>query len=259
MSEIRNDGVTISYDVAGRGRPLVLLHGWSCDRSWWTELGYADELGRDHLLVNVDVRGHGASDKPHEAGAYTWNALASDVLAVTAAEGLDRFAIWGQSMGGLMAWKIAATAPERVAVIVTTGAWDPRPRPKDPTGSNEWIEELRRHGMSLWVEGESFDRESPPWPQSVILRADPEAMIASGSADMWADGIIPEEDLRSFTVPALLFADELEDENDDAAKVAATIPHGQSLRLPGIGHGGSITASTLTLPPARSFLDRWSA
>ena len=48
MPEIQNDGVTISYDVAGQGRPLVLLHGWCCDRSWWTEPGYVDELRSDH-------------------------------------------------------------------------------------------------------------------------------------------------------------------------------------------------------------------
>jgi pimeloyl-ACP methyl ester carboxylesterase len=69
MPEVSNDGVRISYDVAGEGRPLVLLHGWSCDRSWWTEPGYVDDLERDHLLLLVDLRGHGASDKPHEPAA----------------------------------------------------------------------------------------------------------------------------------------------------------------------------------------------
>ena len=78
----------------------MLLHGWCCDRSWWTEPGYVDELRSDHRLVNVDLRGHGASDKPHEAAAYTSDALTGDVFAVADAEGLDRFAIWGQSCGG---------------------------------------------------------------------------------------------------------------------------------------------------------------
>ena len=45
----------------------MLLHGWCCDRSWWTEPGYVDELRSDHRLVNVDIRGAGVSDKPHEA------------------------------------------------------------------------------------------------------------------------------------------------------------------------------------------------
>ena len=44
MPEVSNNGVRIIYDVVGRGRPLILLHGWCCDRSWWTEPGYVDDL-----------------------------------------------------------------------------------------------------------------------------------------------------------------------------------------------------------------------
>ena len=70
---------------------------------------------------------------------------------------------------------------------------------------------------------------------------------------------IPDEGLTSFPVPALLIAGELEDEDDDAAKVAAMIPNGQSLRLTGLGHGGACAVSALTVPTARAFLDRWFA
>ena len=264
MPEVSNDGVRISYDVVGEGRPLVLLHGWSCDRSWWIEPGYVDELRADHRLVNVDIRGHGASDKPHEAAAYTSEALTGDVFAVADAEGLDRFAIWGQSMGGWIAWMTAAAAPERVPAIVASGAWDPRPGPEEPTETDEWAEALGRGGTSALVDrfkidlGPVFDREFPPWARAVTLRADPEALLAAQGPELWADGIA-DEDLMSFPVPALLIVGELEDEDDGAANVAATIPHGQSLRLPGLGHPGACAASALTIPTARAFLERWFA
>jgi pimeloyl-ACP methyl ester carboxylesterase len=264
MPEVESGGVRISYDAVGEGRPLVLLHGWCCDRSWWTEPGYVDELRSDHRLVNVDIRGSGASDKPHEAAAYTANTLASDMFAVADAEGLDRFAIWGQSYGGRIAWMTAAAAPERVPAIVTSGFWDPRPLPEKSAEIDGWDEALRHGGTSELVDrfridmGETFDREFPRWAQDVILRADPEALLASRRVRATWNGI-PEEDLASFPVPALLIAGELEDEDDDAAKVAATIPKGQSLRLPGLGHGGASAASALTIPTARAFLDRWFA
>lgn len=70
---------------------------------------------------------------------------------------------------------------------------------------------------------------------------------------------IPDEDLTSFPVPALLIAGELEDEDDDGARMASLIPKGQNLRLPGLGHGGACAASALTVPTARAFLDRGSA
>jgi pimeloyl-ACP methyl ester carboxylesterase len=262
LPEIRNDGVTICYDVVGEGRPLMLLHGLWCDRSWWTEPGYVEELRRDHRLVNVDIRGHGASDKPHEAAAYTSAVLRGDVLAVADAEGLDRFAIWGHSYGGWIAWMTAAAVPERVPAIVTSGAWDPRP--EEPPETSEYNEALRRGGTRALVElfqledGSNFDREFPSWARAVSLRGDPEALLAAGALQRWTDGI-PEEDLRSFPVPALLIAGEFDDEDDDATKVAAMIPNGQSLRLRGLGHGGSCIASALTIPTARAFLDRWFA
>lgn len=262
MPEVSNHGARISYDVAGEGRPLVLLHGWCCDRSWWTEPRYVDELSSDHRLVFVDIRGHGASDKPHEAAAYTADALTGDVLAVADAEGLDRFAIWGQSYGGWIAWMTAAAAPQRIPAIVTSGSWDPRPPPEEPTEPDEWFETLRRGGTGALVDlfkeedGAAFDREFPPWARTVTLRADPEALLAAQAPELWDEGIA-DDDLRSFPVPALLIAGALEDEGDDAAKVAALIPNGQSLRLPGLGHGGACAASGLTVPTARAFLDRW--
>jgi pimeloyl-ACP methyl ester carboxylesterase len=262
MSEIASGGVRISYDVVGDGRPLMLLHGWCCDRSWWTEPGYVDELSGDHRLVNVDVRGHGASDKPHDTAAYTYDVLTDDVFAVADAEGLDRFAIWGQSMGGLIAWMAAAAAPERIPAILASGAWDPRPWPELPTDTDEWAEALRSGGTGALVQEfevedrEEFDREFPPWARAVTLRADAEALLAARGPHRWLDGIADEE-LAAFPVPALLIAGELEDEGDDAAKVAALIPNGQSLRLPDLGHGGACAASALTVPTARAFLDRW--
>jgi pimeloyl-ACP methyl ester carboxylesterase len=122
--------------------------------------------------------------------------------------------------------------------------------------------DLRRGGTRALVdlfedeEGAAFDREFPPWARTDTLRADPDALLAAQAHELWDEGI-SDGDLRSFPVPALLIAGALEDAGDDAAKVAALIPNGQSLRLPGLGHGGACAASALAVPTARAFLDRW--
>jgi pimeloyl-ACP methyl ester carboxylesterase len=159
MPEISNEGVSISYEVAGQGRPLILLHGWSGDRSLWTVAGYVEDLSRDHLLIAVDLRGHGASDKPHEPAAYRTGAVTSDVLAVADAEGLDRFAIWGQSYGGDIAWRTADAVPERVAAIVTTGAWDPWPHTEE-----DWW---------LWFDERTRTRCSPSSRRNFARKGSP--------------------------------------------------------------------------------------
>jgi len=259
VAELWNGDVRISYDLVGDGQPLVLLHGWSVDRTSWVGAGYIDQLKMDHRLVNIDIRGHGESDKPHEAGAYAAEFLVGDVFAVADAEGLDEFAIWGHSYGGWIAWMTAVADPERVVAIVTSGAWDPRPDVDDSEPHQE-VEALRRGGTKALIEWwrsedeERFDREFPPWIQATTLRSDPEALQASFSK-MWRTGIADNE-LESFPVPALLIAGELEDEGDGAAEVAARIPDGRRLRLQDLGHAGTCNASTLTVPAARAFLDR---
>ena len=90
----------------------------------------------------------------------------------------------------------------------------------------------------------------------MTLRADAAALLAAQAPELWADGI-PDGDLASFPVPALLIAGELEDPDDDAAEITARIPNGERLRLPGLGHGGGCAAAALTVPTARAFLERW--
>ena len=184
------------------------------------------------------------------------------MLAVADAEGLDRFAIWGLSYGGWIAWMTAVAAPGRLAAIVTTGAWDPRPGTyEDWVAFDEgWGEAIRRGGMQGLVDlfreqdGEAHAREFPAWARAVTLRADPLALLAIQSRELYTEGIATVE---GFPVPALLIAGELEDEGADAARIADMLPNGESLRLPGLGHGGACAASALALPTARAFLDRW--
>jgi pimeloyl-ACP methyl ester carboxylesterase len=259
MPEVSNQGVKIRYEMTGQGRPLVLLHGWLCDRSWWAETGYIDDLRQDHRLVLVDMRGHGESDKPHDGAAYHAASFAGDVLAVADAEGLDRFAIWGLSYGGWVGWQTADAAPLRVSALITTGSWDPSPGTQE-----DWLkytepdlEVIRSRGIAAVIE--QFEDERFQFPDAVrrvLLRSDPEAMIACQSSELVSDGVA---DLEGFPVPALVIVGELEDPDGGAARTAAKIAHGESLTLAGMGHAAATAASGLTIPTARAFLERWSA
>ena len=263
MAEVSNDGVKISYDATGQGRPLILMHGWASDRCWWPEAGYVDDLQQDYRVINIDLRGHGQSDKPHEPSAYRGEAVIGDVLAVADAEGIDRFAMWGLSYGGWIAWLTANSAPERVAAIVVTGELDPRPGTDDEDWKafdEGWLEGIRRGGMPGFVdllgeeERDTFLREPPPWARAMFLRQDPLALLAIQSRDLLGEGV---PTLDGFPVPVLLIAGESVDEENEAAAIAGMLPNGEALRLPGLGHGGACAASALALPTARAFLDRW--
>jgi pimeloyl-ACP methyl ester carboxylesterase len=72
MIALSADGVPIAYSVYGAGAPLVLLHGFTETSASWEEIGHIEPFLRaGRQVVLIDARGHGASGKPHEPGAYT--------------------------------------------------------------------------------------------------------------------------------------------------------------------------------------------
>jgi pimeloyl-ACP methyl ester carboxylesterase len=116
---LARDGVQLAYEDAGHGDPpVVLVHGWTCDRS--ALLPQREHLLAHHRVVSVDLRGHGASDKPRQD--YTMEVFADDVAALLRHLGIDRPAVIGHSMGGVVALVLAARHPGRPGAIVTLDA-----------------------------------------------------------------------------------------------------------------------------------------
>jgi pimeloyl-ACP methyl ester carboxylesterase len=259
MPVATHDGVTIGYDVVGEGRPIVLLHGWLTDRSWWTEFGFVDALASDHTVVTIDLRGHGGSSAPLGRQAYRGDVQAEDLLAVADAAGIDKFAVWGLSLGGWVAWFAALKSPERVRALVTTGCWDPRPK-EEVLDDDPLMSLLRSGDMAAAVAMVEADATAaakdgfvfPPALRSVMGRCDPTA-VADCIEEMHATGITA----AAVATPTLLITGELEDPDDEAAVLSARLQHGERLRLPQLGHAGAGAASTLTVPTVRAFLDRW--
>lgn len=121
MATIVRNGVTLAYEDRGAGKPaFVFVHGWTCDRSSFAP--QAEHFARRHRVVSVDLRGHGASDKPH--GEYSIATFADDIAAVIEHLELGAAIAVGHSMGGVTVLQLAAAHPERVAAIVMV---DPAP------------------------------------------------------------------------------------------------------------------------------------
>jgi pimeloyl-ACP methyl ester carboxylesterase len=82
MPYVRSQGLRMHYQVEGDGPPLVLQHGFGDSLESWYELGYVEALKDEYRLILIDARGHGASDKPHEPEAYSFQNVTIDVVAV---------------------------------------------------------------------------------------------------------------------------------------------------------------------------------
>jgi len=121
MATMVHKGITLAYEDRGVGKPaFVFVHGWTCDRSFFAP--QAEHFARRHRVVSVDLRGHGASDKPQ--GQYPIAAYADDIAYVIEQLGLGKVVAVGHSMGGIAVLQLAAAYPDRVAAIVMV---DPAP------------------------------------------------------------------------------------------------------------------------------------
>lgn len=109
------DGVSIHYDDLGAGDPtLVFVHGWNCDRSYWS--GQLDHFARTHRVVNVDLAGHG--DSGLNRAEWTMRAFGEDVSSVVTALDLRNVVLVGHSMGGKVIVEAARQLGDRVAGLV---------------------------------------------------------------------------------------------------------------------------------------------
>lgn len=114
-----SNGVKIRYVTAGTGEPIILLHGWMGDGGTWGRLD-TNPMSKEFQLIAVDLRGHGKSDKPHEADKYGAE-MALDVVRLLDHLKLPKAHLVGYSMGAIVAGKVVATHPNRVSSIVYGG------------------------------------------------------------------------------------------------------------------------------------------
>lgn len=125
------DGIRIATYLWGDDdAPTVLcVHGFasSC-RDNWVNTGWVRDLTRaGYRVLGIDQRGHGASDKPHEASAYGMDAFVGDITTVLDTYLLDTVFYAGYSLGARVGWQVAVQVPDHVERAVLGGIPDGRP------------------------------------------------------------------------------------------------------------------------------------
>ncbi len=95
-----SDNVRLHYIEAGKGKPLVLIPGWSQTAAQFKH--QMSDLSADYRVIAIDMRGHGESDKPNHG--YRIHRLSADVHEFLVAKGLRDVTIGGHSMGCSVIW-----------------------------------------------------------------------------------------------------------------------------------------------------------
>jgi 3-oxoadipate enol-lactonase len=108
--------IELACRIAGRGRPVILVHGLACGQRMWFH--QRRKLSDRHTVITYDQRGHGESGAPDDPSRYSAAHLARDLAGILDALACDRVAVVGFSLGGGPALALAATRPERITHLV---------------------------------------------------------------------------------------------------------------------------------------------
>jgi pimeloyl-ACP methyl ester carboxylesterase len=114
-------GVRLHYLTAGKGDPVLLLHGYAQTSHMWRPL--IAELARTHTVIAPDLRGFGASAKPENG--YDKKTMAQDIHALAASLGHARVGVTGHDIGLMVAYAYAAQYPGEVERIALMDAFLP--------------------------------------------------------------------------------------------------------------------------------------
>lgn len=134
--KIRANGIDIHYEISGSGPTVMLAHSLGSDLSIWEAQKSA--LAGRHTVLTYDIRGHGQTAAT--AGAYDFDLLATDAVALLDALMIERASFVGISLGGMIGQALALAAPLRLEKLILADTVCRYP----PEAQAAWPERIRQ-------------------------------------------------------------------------------------------------------------------
>ncbi len=229
------DGLRLAYREVGEGRPVVLIHGYFSDADTnWIKYGHAAKVAaRGFRVIMPDLRAHGDSAKPHEAGAYIPDALTRDGHALIAHLGLTDYDLGGYSLGARTTSRMLATGatPRRIvfAGMGLDGLTDVHRRT-----------DYFRHVLTNLG---SHKRGSPAFMAEAFLKTTGgDAVALLGVLDSFVD--TSADAVAGFAQPALVVMGAEDDEVGSGSALADALPDARYVEVPG-GHMSAVVKPEL--------------
>lgn len=219
----------------GEGRPVVLLHGLFSDAETnWIRFGHAQRLADAGFeAIMPDLRAHGLSGKPHDAGAYPPDVLVRDTRALVDHLALDDYDLGGFSLGARTAARsvIEGLAPRRLVLagmgLEGLAGWAKR--------SAFFIDAIDRVG--------AVKHGDPAFFAVAFMKTQKVDRVAArlllGSVEDIDTG-----DLAAVRAPTLVLCGEKDRDNGSPQALVDALPDARLARVPG-SHMSSVTEPAL--------------
>lgn len=115
-----------TFGTAGTALPIIAVNGGpGLSHAYMVQNDLWERVAKNRLVVLYDQRGTGASKRVLAGATQTMDAQVADLDAVRQKLGLDKFALLGDSYGGLVVMAYAAAHPERVAKLILSDSPGP--------------------------------------------------------------------------------------------------------------------------------------
>jgi pimeloyl-ACP methyl ester carboxylesterase len=218
---VDHEGARIRYATYGSGSPVILLHGGLGHSGNW---GYQVPMlvSSGHRAVLIDSRGHGRSTR--DLRPFTYELMASDVLAVMDALHLEKAAVVGWSDGACTSLVLARQTPARIAgVFFFACNMDPSgTKPFEPTPVIDRC--IARHTRDYAVLSDT--------PDQFKAFADAVGQMQRTEPNYSA------RDLADIRVPVAIVQSEHDEfiKPEHAEYLARSIPGAKLILLPGVSH-----------------------
>src|SRR5262245_57583846 len=236
-----SDGVKIHYYVKGKGTAVILIHGYTGSAEGnWIANGIFDALAKNHMVVALDCRNHGKSDKPQLNGP----GKAEDVVELMDHLKIQKAHFHGYSMGGGITARLLGMIPDRMITAAFGGSGipevDPEWRakvPPDKQGRDPQEDEVSKrlrihHAMDNGMSKEEAEKlaATPPQPRPAATAG------AAGTAGARPQPTTPQLDLTKLNIPMLAINGEFDRPNAKTTRMAREVKNFTNVVLPGKSH-----------------------
>ncbi len=233
MPTFRSDSVDISYEVAGEGPPILLIHGFASNArvNWW-DTGWVKELTElGYQVITFDNRGHGNSGKLYDVAAYPAPEMAEDARRLLDHLGIEKVLVMGYSMGARIAAFLTINHPERVRAAVFSGLAENMIK---GFGQSEPIAQA--------LEASSLDEVTHPEARAFRIfaektKGDLKALAACMRSER---AKISLNELARITVPVLVVAGELDETAGRVEPLVEAIPGARGVVLARRNHMNAV-------------------
>lgn len=230
------DGTRLAIHRAGKGPPVILLHGlFSSSDMNWIKWGHAQRLADAGFeAIMLDFRVHGDSDSPTDPASYPRDVLIRDAIAMVDHLGLEEYDLGGFSLGARTSLHCVANqllSPRRL-VVAGMGL----------AGLSEWS---KRSAFFKRVIDE-FDTIKPGDPEYYSRQFLKSQGVDRVAARLLLDTMtdLDPAKLSNITMPTLVVCGDADDDNGSAQELVEHLPNATYVETPG-GHLASATKAEM--------------